>query len=179
MFSPAGSSSRDIFTSASRAELACRLAMPGSPAFNTSSRSRHSSARTSPTTSRGGRIRRLSFTNAKVYESAGIYLGTDSDGWPVVGHLQYVVHGDGTANWPTVRFTAGEASPTGSSPCRGRTEQQALDNVGQFGRRALSSSSRVARRAGPPMTRSPRRVSTKQDGRIHREETAFRRLLIW
>ena len=34
MFSPASSGNVHIFTSASRPELACRLAMPGNPAFN-------------------------------------------------------------------------------------------------------------------------------------------------
>ena len=65
MFSPARSGSVHIFTSASRAELAWREAIPGSPAFNASSRSRHSSARTSPTMMREGRIRRLSLTRSR------------------------------------------------------------------------------------------------------------------
>ena len=34
MFSPASSGNVHIFAGASRAELACRLAMPGNPAFN-------------------------------------------------------------------------------------------------------------------------------------------------
>ena len=49
MFSPASSGSVHILTSASRALLACSGAMPGRPALSASSRSRHSSARTSPT----------------------------------------------------------------------------------------------------------------------------------
>ena len=65
MFSPASSGSVHILTSASRALLACSDAIPGSPAFRASSRSRHSSARTSPTMIRDGRIRRLSLTRSR------------------------------------------------------------------------------------------------------------------
>ena len=65
MFSPASSGSVHIFTSASRALLACSVHMPGSPALSASSRSRHSSARTSPTMIRLGRIRRLSLTRSR------------------------------------------------------------------------------------------------------------------
>ena len=46
-------------------ELAWIVHMPGSPALSASSRSMHSSARTSPTSSRLGRIRRLSFTRSR------------------------------------------------------------------------------------------------------------------
>ena len=65
MFSPASSGSVHIFTSASRALLAWIVHMPGSPALRASSRSRHSSARTSPTMIRLGRIRRLSLTRSR------------------------------------------------------------------------------------------------------------------
>ena len=65
MFSPASSGSVHILTRASRAELACSEAIPGSPAFRASSRSRHSAARTSPTITRDGRIRRLSLTRSR------------------------------------------------------------------------------------------------------------------
>lgn len=54
-----------IFTSASRALLAWMVHIPGSPALRASSRSRHSSARTSPTMIRLGRIRRLSLTRSR------------------------------------------------------------------------------------------------------------------
>ena len=62
---PASSGSVHIFTSASRALLAWIVHMPGSPALSASSRSRHSSARTSPTMIRVGRIRRLSLTRSR------------------------------------------------------------------------------------------------------------------
>ena len=65
MFSPASSGSVHIFTSASRALLACSVHMPGSPALSASSRSRHSSARTSPTMIRLGRIRSASLTRSR------------------------------------------------------------------------------------------------------------------
>ena len=64
-FSPASSGSVHILTSASRAELACSVHMPGTPALSASSRSRHSSARTSPTRIRLGRMRRLSLTRSR------------------------------------------------------------------------------------------------------------------
>ena len=51
-FSPASSGSVHILTSASRAEFACSVHMPGRPLFSAISRSRHSSCRTSPTISR-------------------------------------------------------------------------------------------------------------------------------
>ena len=65
MFSPASSGSVHILTSASRALFACNEAIPGRPAFRASNRSRHSSARTSPTTMRDGRIRKLSLTRSR------------------------------------------------------------------------------------------------------------------
>lgn len=46
MFSPASSGSVHIFTSASRAELACSEHIPGTPLFSAIRRSRHSSWRT-------------------------------------------------------------------------------------------------------------------------------------
>ena len=64
-FSPASSGSVHILTSASRAEFACSVHMPGTPALRASRRSRHSSARTSPTMIRLGRIRRLSLTRSR------------------------------------------------------------------------------------------------------------------
>ena len=54
-----------IFTSASRAELACSVHIPGTPLLSAMSRSRHSSWRTSPTISRAGRIRSASFTSRR------------------------------------------------------------------------------------------------------------------
>ena len=65
MFSPASSGSVHVFTSASRALLACSVHMPGSPALSASSRSRHSSDRTSPTMIRLGRIRSASLTRSR------------------------------------------------------------------------------------------------------------------
>src|SRR6266568_819382 len=64
-FSPASNGSVHILTSASRAELACSVHMPGSPEFKAISRSRHSSWRTSPTISRCGRMRSASFTSRR------------------------------------------------------------------------------------------------------------------
>ena len=49
MFSPARSGNVQALVKASRALLACSVHMPGSPELRASSRSRHSSARTSPT----------------------------------------------------------------------------------------------------------------------------------
>ena len=65
MLSPASNGSVQHFTSASRALLAWIVHIPGSPALRASSRSRHSSARTSPTIIRDGRMRRLSFTRSR------------------------------------------------------------------------------------------------------------------
>ena len=70
-FSPASSGSVHILTSASRAELACRVHMPGSPLLSAINRSRHSSCRTSPTISRDGRIRSASFTRRRSGISPG------------------------------------------------------------------------------------------------------------
>ncbi|CAN5546176.1 hypothetical protein BH18ACT8_BH18ACT8_08200 [soil metagenome] len=76
-----------IFTNASRAELACRLAIPGSPALSASSRSRHSSARTSPTMIRDGRIRNDCFTSSRSRISpvpsrpAGRVCSATQSGW--------------------------------------------------------------------------------------------------
>ena len=52
-------------TSASRALFAWIVHMPGRPALSASRRSMHSSARTSPTITRLGRIRRLSLTRSR------------------------------------------------------------------------------------------------------------------
>jgi pilus assembly protein CpaF len=65
MFSPARSGSVQSLVSASRALFACRLAIPGSPEFRASRRSRDSSARTSPTITREGRMRRHCFTRSR------------------------------------------------------------------------------------------------------------------
>ena len=65
MFSPASSGRVQHFTSASRALLAWIVHIPGNPALRASSRSRHSSARTSPTITRDGRIRSDSFTRSR------------------------------------------------------------------------------------------------------------------
>ena len=60
MLRPARSGSVQSFTSASCAELAWIVHMPGSPEFRAMSRSRLSASRTSPTTRRSGRIRSAS-----------------------------------------------------------------------------------------------------------------------
>ena len=65
ILSPASNGSVHIFSNASRALLACRDVMPGSPELSASRRSRHSSARTSPTMMREGRMRRLSLTRSR------------------------------------------------------------------------------------------------------------------
>src|SRR3954447_11152162 len=65
MFSPASRGSVHIFTTASRALLACNVHMPGRPEFRAIRRSRHSSWRTSPTTIREGRIRSASLTSRR------------------------------------------------------------------------------------------------------------------
>ncbi len=77
-----------IFTNASRALLAWIVHMPGNPALSASRRSRHSSARTSPTITRLGRMRRLSLTRSRSRISpvpsnpaCRVCIGTQS-GWP-------------------------------------------------------------------------------------------------
>ena len=65
MFSPASSGRVQSLTMASRAELAWIEHMPGRPLLRAMSRSRHSSWRTSPTTSRDGRIRSASLTSRR------------------------------------------------------------------------------------------------------------------
>ena len=79
MFSPASSGSVHILTTASRAQLACSVHMPGSPEFSAISRSRHSSCRTSPTTIREGRIRSASLTRRR----SGISPVPSRLGWRV------------------------------------------------------------------------------------------------
>src|SRR3954451_8139422 len=79
MFSPASNGSVHTFTTASRALLAFRVHMAGSPLFNAISRSRHSSWRTSPTRIREGRIRRASFTSRR----SGISPAPSRFGWRV------------------------------------------------------------------------------------------------
>ncbi len=64
-FSPASSGRVHILVTASRAELAWIVHIPGSPEFSAISRSRLSSCRTSPTTMRDGRIRSASFTRRR------------------------------------------------------------------------------------------------------------------
>ncbi len=54
-----------ILVSASRAEFAWIVHMPGKPLFKASRRSRHSSPRTSPTMIRDGRIRSDSLTRSR------------------------------------------------------------------------------------------------------------------
>ena len=65
MLSPASRGRVQILVTASRAELACSEHIPGSPAFRAMSMSRLSASRTSPTTSRSGRIRSASFTSRR------------------------------------------------------------------------------------------------------------------
>ena len=64
-FSPASSGSVHILVTASRAELAWMVHMPGRPEFSAMSRSRLSSWRTSPTMMRDGRIRSASLTSRR------------------------------------------------------------------------------------------------------------------
>ena len=64
-FSPASSGNVHILVTASRAELACTVHIPGSPELSAISRSRLSSCRTSPTTIRDGRIRSASLTSRR------------------------------------------------------------------------------------------------------------------
>ena len=64
-FSPASNGRVHILVSASRALLAWTVPMPGSPLLSASSRSRLSPCRTSPTTSRDGRMRNASLTSRR------------------------------------------------------------------------------------------------------------------
>ncbi len=64
-FSPASSGRVVIFATASRAVLACSVHMPGTPLFRAMSRSNASASRTSPMTSRSGRMRRASLTRRR------------------------------------------------------------------------------------------------------------------
>ncbi len=64
-FSPASSGRVHILVTASRAELAWIVHMPGSPELSAMSRSRLSAWRTSPTMIRDGRIRRASLTKRR------------------------------------------------------------------------------------------------------------------
>ena len=65
MFSPASNGSVQIFVTASWAEFAWTVHIPGSPEFKAISMSRLSASRTSPTTSRSGRMRRASLTSRR------------------------------------------------------------------------------------------------------------------
>ena len=65
MFGPASSGSVQSLVTASRALLACSVAIAGIPLFIATRRSRDSAWRTSPTTSRVGRMRSASRTSRR------------------------------------------------------------------------------------------------------------------
>ncbi len=65
MLRPASRGSAQSLPSASRAELAWIVAAPGTPVLRARTRSSASASRTSPTTSRSGRIRSASFTSRR------------------------------------------------------------------------------------------------------------------
>lgn len=64
-FSPASRGSVESLTTASRAEFAWMVDIPGNPLLRATSRSNASASRTSPTISRSGRMRNASFTSRR------------------------------------------------------------------------------------------------------------------